>query len=106
MVLAAHLGTLYPGAQLDSGLRHVDVATAADLDMLLLPGSGQSLCPHRAVPALVVMVLEWTGMAQGGGGWVPCSQVWGWLCLVCGLVLQPALTGSCLQWGLGLPCSR
>lgn len=46
MVLAARLGTLYPSAQLDSGLRHVDVATAADLDMLLLPGSGQSLCPH------------------------------------------------------------
>lgn len=53
-----------------------------------------------------MVLVEWTGMAQGGGGWVPCSQVWGWLCLVCGLVLQPALTGSCLQWGLGLPCSR
>lgn len=53
MVLAAHPGTLYPGAQLDSGLRHVDVATAAGLDILLLPGSAQSLSPHwRFLPWL------------------------------------------------------
>lgn len=69
MVLAAHLGTLYPGAQLDSGLKHVDVVTAAGLDVLAAPWLWAIAVFLLAAPALVVLVLVgWTGGAQGGGG--------------------------------------
>ena len=69
LVLAAHLGTLYSGAQLDSGLRHMDVVTAAGLDILAAPWLWAIAVFPLAAPALVVLVLvEWTGVAQGGGG--------------------------------------
>lgn len=69
MVLATPLGTVYPGAQLDSGLRHVDVVTAAGLDILAAPWLWAITVFPLAAPALVVMVLmEWTGLLQGGGG--------------------------------------
>lgn len=68
MVLATPLGTLYPGAQLDSGLRHVDVVTAAGLDILAVPWLWAIAVFPLAAPALVVLVLmEWTGLLQGGG---------------------------------------
>ena len=57
MVLAARLGTLYPGAQLDSGLRHVDVVTAAGLDILAAPWLWASAVFPLAAPALVVLIL-------------------------------------------------
>lgn len=86
-MLATPLSTLYPGAQLDSGL-DMDVVTAAGLDILAAPWLWAiAVFPLAApAPALVVLVLmEWTGLLQGGGGgWVSCSWVWGWLGLIWG----------------------
>lgn len=69
MVLATPLGTVYPSVQLDSGLRRVDVVTAAGLDILAAPWLWAITVFHLAAPYLVVLVLmEWTGVLQGGGG--------------------------------------
>lgn len=57
MVLATPLGTLYPGAQLDSGLRHVDVVTAAGLGICAAPWLCTITVFPLAAPALVVLVL-------------------------------------------------
>lgn len=93
MVLATPLGTVYPGAQLDSGLRHVDVVTAAGLDILAAPWLWAVAVFPLAAPVLVVLVLmEWTGVLQGGGG--------GWWVSVLQLVL--GLAGPCL--GLATTC--
>lgn len=74
MVLAAHLGTLYPGAQLDSGLKHVDVVTAAGLDVLVAPWLWAIAVFPLAAPALVVLVLVgWTGGVTGRW-WVSALQ--------------------------------
>lgn len=80
MVLATPLDILYPGAQLDSGLRHVDVVIAAGLDILAAPWLWAITVFPPPAPALLVLVLmEWTGVLQGGGGGrVFCSWVWGW----------------------------
>lgn len=69
MVLAIPLGTVYSGAQLDSGLRHVDVVTAAGLVIAAAPWPWAIAVFPLAAPALVVLVLmEWTGVLQGSCG--------------------------------------
>lgn len=58
-----------PGAQLDSELRHVDVVTAAGPGIHAAPWLCAIVIFPLAAPVLVVLVLvEQTGMAQGGSG--------------------------------------
>lgn len=69
MVLVTPLGTVHPGAQLDSGLRHVDVVTAVGLDILAAPWLWAIAVFPLAAPALMELVLmDWSELLQGGGG--------------------------------------
>lgn len=91
MVLATPLGTLYPGAQLDSGLRHVDVVTAAGLDILACALALGNRCLHTGSSCS-------GGAGPDGMDWAVTGR-WQWVSV---LQLGLGLTGPCL--GLGTAC--